>query len=121
MGSDSNKSIGIAAVHAVVPDSNAMTPQGMMSTQNSVVVGAGAIPGSEKSSGGFNRWMVGLVKGSNASKKKEARISQLLRAAAAAGGAVGGGQYCAANAGSHEFCSKAVLRSSPWKTGLYQN
>ncbi len=120
MGSDSNKSIGIAAVHAVAPHSNADS-QDIMSTQSSIVVGAGAIPGTEKSSKGFNKWMVGLVKGSNASKKKEARISQLLRAAASAGGAVGGGQYCPADAGSHEFCSKAALRGSPWKTGLYQH
>lgn len=115
MGSDSNKSIGIAAVHAVQPNSN------ITATQNSFVVGAGAISGTEKASGGFNKWMVGLVKGSNASKKKEARISQLLRAAAAAGGAVGGGQYCAADASSHEHCRKAVMRSSPNKTQLYQH
>jgi hypothetical protein len=124
MGSDSNKSIGIAAVHAVAPHSNSdslLATQDVLSTQSSIVVGAGAIPGPEKSSKGFNKWMVGLVKGSNASKKKEARISQLLRAAASAGGAVGGGQYCAADAGSHEFCSKAALRGSPWKTGLYQH
>lgn len=128
MGSDSNRSIGIAAVHAVAPNSNSimttqdmMATQDIMSTQGSMIVGAGAIPGSEKSSRGFNKWMVGLVKGSNASKKKEARISQLLRAAASAGGAVGGGQYCPADAGSHEFCAKAVVRGSPWKTGLYQN
>jgi len=124
MGSDSNKSIGIAAVHAVAPHSNSdslLATQDVMSTQSSIVVGAGAIPGPEKSSKGFNKWMVGLVKGSNASKKKEARISQLLRAAASAGGAVGGGQYCAADAGSHELCSKAALRGSPWKTGLYQH
>lgn len=123
MGSDSNKSIGIAAVHAVAPNSNSdslLATQDVMSTQSSIVVGAGAIPGTEKSKG-FNKWMVGLVKGSNASKKKEARISQLLRAAASAGGAVGGGQYCPADAGSHEFCSKAALRGSPWKTGLYQH
>ena len=121
MGSDSNKSIGIAAVHGVpVNSASVMATQDIMSTQNSVLIGAGAIPGSEKASRGFNKWMVGLVKGSNASKKKEARISQLLRAAAAAGGAVGGGQYCNADAGSHEYCAKAVLRSSPWKTGIYQ-
>ena len=85
------------------------------------MVGAGAVPGPEKSSGGFNKWMVGLVKGSNASKKKEARISQLLKAAAAAGGAVGGGSYCPADAGSHAFCSKAVLKGSPWKSGVYKH
>ena len=128
MGSDSNRSIGIAAVHAVTPSPtpimttrDLMATQDIMSTQSSMIVGAGAIPGSEKSSRGFNKWMVGLVKGSNASKKKEARISQLLRAAASAGGAVGGGQYCPADAGSHEYCAKAVVRGSPWKTGLYQN
>ncbi|DBA81033.1 TPA: hypothetical protein ACH3X2_007238 [Trebouxia sp. C0005] len=124
MGSDSNKSIGIAAVYAVAPhlhSDSLLAAQDVMSTQSSIVVGAGAIPGAEKSSKGFNKWMVGLVKGSNASKKKEARISQLLRAAASAGGAVGGGQYCPADAGSHEFCSKAALRASPWKTGLYQH
>ncbi|DBB05557.1 hypothetical protein WJX77_006024 [Trebouxia sp. C0004] len=123
MGSDSNKSIGIAAVHAAAPHSNSdslLATQDVMSTQSSIVVGAGAIPGAVESSRGFNKWMVGLVKGSNASKKKEARISQLLRAAASAGGAVGGGQYCAADAGSHAFCSKATLRGSPWKTGRYQ-
>lgn len=121
IGSDSNKSIGIAAVHAASDHSHSATAaQDIMSTQSSVVIGAGAVPGNEKSSKGFNKWMVGLIKGSNASKKKEARISQLLRAAAAAGGAVGGGQYCSADAGSHEYCAKAILRSSPWKTGIYQ-
>ena len=122
MGSDSNKSIAIAAVHPL----NAEAAEPMYSSQaatpqKEVVIGAGAVPASDKSSGGFNKWMVGLVKGSNASKKKEARISQLLKAAAAAGGAVGGGQYCAADAGSHAFCSKAVLRSSPWKSGVYKH
>ena len=122
MGSDSNKSIGIAAVHAVPTNlaGSGMATQDIMSTQSSAVIGAGTIPGSEKASRGFNKWMVGLVKGSNASKKKEARISKLLKAAAAAGGAVGGGQYCNADAGSHEHCAKAVLRSSPWNTGSHQ-
>ena len=119
VGSDSNKSIGIAAVHAAPESSSDMQAQDIMSTQNSVIVGAGAVPGSEKSKG-FNKWMVGLIKGSNAGKKKEARISQLLKAAAAAGGAIGGGQYCPADAGSHEHCAKAVLRNPSWKTGVYQ-
>ena len=126
MGSDSNKSIGIAAVHAVhaAPDnlslSSGMQAQGIMPTQNSMVVGVGAVPESEKSSKGFNKWMVGLIKGSNSSKKKEARISQLLKAAAAAGGAVGGGQYCTADAGSQECRAKAILRNPSQKTGVYQ-
>ena len=121
VGSDSNNSIAIAAVHPINTDAaqhilsnEAATPR------QQVLVGAGAVPVSDKSSGSF-RWMVGLVKGSNASKKKEARIGQLLKAAAAAGGAVGGGQYCAADAGSHAFCSKAVLRTSPWKSGVYKH
>ena len=120
LGSDSNKSIGIAAVHAA-PDNSSLSMQArdIMSTQNSAVVGAGVVPGSEKSKG-FNKWMVGLIKGSNAGKKKEARISQLLKAAAAAGGAIGGGQYCTADAGSHEYCAKAILRNPSWKTGIYQ-
>lgn len=113
IGSDSNKSIAIAAVHAVPDNSHSGMPaQDMLSAQSSVAVGAVAAPGSEKSSRGFNKWMVGLIKGSNASKKKEARIAQLLKAAAAAGGAVGGGQYCSADAGSHGYCAKTVLRNA---------
>lgn len=122
IGSDSNKSIAIAAVHPI----SIITAEPTYSNeaaipQKGVVIGAGAVPGAEKSAGGFNKWMVGLVKGSNASKRKEARIGQLLKAAAAAGGAVGGGQYCPADAGSHAFCSKAVLRGSPWKCGVYKH
>ena len=123
MGSDSNKSVGIAAVHAVPANSHLDMPaQDTFSAQTSVLIGPGAVPVSEKSSRGFiNKWMAGLLKGSSsASKKKEARISQLLRAAAASGGAVGGGQYCAADAGSHEYCAKAILRGAPVKTGIYQ-
>lgn len=121
MDSDSTKSIAIAAVH---PVSNATAQptysNGAAAQEQRVVIGAGAVPVSDRSSGSF-KWVVGLVKGSNASKKKEARIGQLLKAAAAAGGAVGGGQYCAADAGSHAFCSKAVLRGSPWKSGVYKH
>ncbi|KAL3161186.1 hypothetical protein ABBQ38_009553 [Trebouxia sp. C0009 RCD-2024] len=122
MGSDSNKSVGIAAVYAAPGTSHAGMPaQDTMSAQTSVIIGAGAVPASDKASRGFmNKWMVGLLKGGNANKKKEARISQLLKAAAASGGAVGGGQYCTADAGSHEYCAKAVLRSASLKTGIYQ-
>ena len=121
LGSDSNNSIGIAAVHAA-PDNlpSGMHAQDITPTRNSLTVGAGSILGSEKTTKGFNKWMVGLIKGSNASKKKEARISQLLKAAAAAGGAVGGGQYCTADAGSHEYCAKAIMRNPSWKTGFCQ-
>lgn len=122
MGSDSNKSVGIAAVHAAPGTSHSGMPaQDTLSAQTSVLIGPGAVPASDKSSRGFmNKWMAGLLKGGNANKKKEARISQLLRAAAASGGAVGGGQYCTADAASHEYCAKAVLRSTPLKTGIYQ-
>lgn len=112
LGSDSNKSIGIAAVHAVPQVSN-------LDSQASISVAPMAIPGPAKASRGFNKWMVSLVKGSNASKKKEARISELLKAAASAGGAIGGGQYCTAE--GHGLNSKTALKSSPWNNSSLQH